>query len=208
MRGVAEKINEGRVVHDALDMHAVRFEPEGDGGDVLLGQAEALAELARGDPLVILGGGGLLLAINEIFQIRLLRGSALQYEIKAERQIVFDRAEIAIGSQVGADIALERNSARVIDLLADGGGNGAGATERGLRHSGRGQWNENGEGSGQKPGEKSAHRLAPYVALWQGKRWKASGSGSVETGMGWSRTQGEPVSPRSAAWLRSCRLQA
>ena len=73
-------------------------------------------------PLVIFRRGDLLLALNQIIQVGLLRGGALQQQIKMQWLPVFHRAKVRRCSEVLADIALQRDPGILVDGLDDARG--------------------------------------------------------------------------------------
>ena len=66
-RGAAES-DKDAAGRDPVDVQALGLEPAGDGGDVLVGEAEALAHFGGGEPVVIVGRGGVLLVGEKLLE--------------------------------------------------------------------------------------------------------------------------------------------
>ena len=76
----AGKIDEDAAGINDVDREAVRFQPGGDGGEIFLRQAEALAEFLGGEPIVIIGRAGSVQLVNKFGERLLLLRRALQLQ--------------------------------------------------------------------------------------------------------------------------------
>ena len=70
--GGAAEADEDAAGRDPFDVQALGLEPGGDGGDVGVGEAEALANFGGGEPVVVVGRGGVLLVGEELLEGLLL----------------------------------------------------------------------------------------------------------------------------------------
>ena len=122
LAGGARKVNHAGVVQHAANLEAVRLEPCCDLRNVFRRSAETRAELFGSQPLVIFRRSWLFLASEEIVQVGLLRGAALQQQIEVQWLPVLHRAKVWRCSEVLADIALQGDAGILVDGLDDARG--------------------------------------------------------------------------------------
>ncbi len=95
--------------------HVLAFEPGNDGGDIGRGGAEAVGVLFRGQPLVVVGGSGVLLLFEEGVQIGLLlRGWFEEDRNMLEGEGGVSAAEIVGGNCAGVHVARQGDAAGIL----------------------------------------------------------------------------------------------
>ena len=120
--GGAAEFDEGAGGVDLDAGEAVVREPGGDGGEVAVGGAEGRAEGLGREPLVIGGGGLVLLLVDELLEGRFLLGAALEdKDDAAEGRGVGESALVELGTGEGMGIAGESGDASVVYCLEDAG---------------------------------------------------------------------------------------
>ena len=124
--GGAGEFDGAAAVGDFVDLETLRLEPGDDGLNVGVGGAELLSELLRREPLVVIGGGFVLLLIEQGFESRFLSGAALQDEQHAvEREAGWGGAAVEFGARERTDVALQDDEILCVDRLRDARGNGS-----------------------------------------------------------------------------------
>jgi len=120
--GGAAEFDEGAGGVDLDAGEVVVCEPGGDGGEVAVGGAEGCAEGLGREPLVIGGGGLVLLLVDELLKGGLLIRAALEDENDAtEGRGISESALVELGTGEGVSIAGESGEAGVVDSLKDAG---------------------------------------------------------------------------------------
>ena len=142
---------------NVFDDEAFGFEPGGDGGDVFVGRPEALAEVRRGEPLVILRQTGVVEAVDEGVQLPLLGGRAAEDEDDVAQWLaVADGAAVVFSDGGGVDVAGERDEPGFVDGFRDATGR-EGLGELGL------DWDATGKGEDARQSQEgqNAHEKPP-----------------------------------------------
>src|SRR5438067_9100822 len=97
--GRAAELDEGMGSVDLNAGEVVACKPGRNGGEVAIGWAEGRAEVFRLEPLVIRGGGLVLLLVDKLLQSRFLLGAALEDQHdSAERRGIGQGALVELGA--------------------------------------------------------------------------------------------------------------
>ena len=118
--GVAGELDHSAVRGDGFHLETLGLKPELHGVDVLLRGTEHLADLGVGEPLVIVGRGG----IRELLEVELSVGLGVGIAVENQLEVVegcgvLDRAAVVGGGDLWPDVAAEGDEFRLVDVAED-----------------------------------------------------------------------------------------
>ena len=120
LAGIARKIDHHAAGVNGVDGEALRLEPTGDGLNIGVRDAEFFPELGGGEPLVEVGGLGVMQRVDKLLNGELLLGRAfeLQHHV-IEDKVVGDFAQVVLRSCLGAGVPRESHEFGFIRFFAD-----------------------------------------------------------------------------------------
>lgn len=120
LRGASGEVNQRVAGIDGIDLESVRFEPARYSVNILLGYAEPLTKLQRGEPLVEVRGFGIVKIVDEFLKLPFQLRRALQLEQHMfHRKIFRDRSAIIGSVGLGAHVASNRHQLCFINVLSN-----------------------------------------------------------------------------------------